>query len=221
LKHPIERETQGVHVAKLSLEDWKTLRSQYESGRYKSLETFHDEYIQTKHGQKGPTLKTVRLRAAAEKWSKRALEPQIQANCERITVEMYARLGLPPEEAAKAVVIAVRDVTDAREKLIATMTELAKADGAVLDLDKLQQVIEYGRAYIADKRAAAPYLVEYHKVTGAHAPAKHEHSGKVSVSNDFAGMSATELIADAKQRIARVEGLLAKGPAPWQNQKQQ
>lgn len=209
-------------MGKPSPRQWAALRSEFESGDYVGVEDFQRRYVVEKLSKTGrPGLEYLENVAAKRGWTKHANAPKIKAECERLSIEMYARLGLPPEGAAKAVVAAVRDMQTTRDELIANMKELAAADGSDLDADKLAKVVERGRAYLAEKRAAAPYLVEYHKVTGAYAPSKHEHSGKVSVANEFVGMSAAELIADAKQRIARVEGMLAKGPAPWQSQKQQ
>lgn len=206
-------------MAKLSRKEWETLRSQFESGTYKSLEAFHSDYIQPKHGQKGPTLKTVRIRAGVEHWSKRALEPQIKAECERVTIEHFARAGMTPDRVVKIAAKAMGDVLTSRDSLLAEIKSLADTK-TEFNLEMLEKMVDIAKQYIADKRAAAPYMDQYYKVTGAYAPAKHEHSGKVSVSNDFAGMTPAELIADAKARLARLDALLAKGDAPWQPKQQ-
>lgn len=197
----------------LSPTEWATLRAEFETGAYASVDDFFDRFVAEKY-RKRVKLRTIRDKVTEESWTKKALEPQIKANVERLSVEMYTRLGLPPERVAQVTAKAINDVLATEEELMDRIRRLA-APGTAYDDAAFKAFVELARKYVVDKNCAAKFADQYHKVTGAYAAQEVKHSGHVTVGHNLAGMSADEKLKLAEDYCAKCRAMLTKEPRKW------
>lgn len=199
----------------LSPEEWAQVRAEFETGAYASIDEFFDRYVCKKYANR-VKIRTVRGKSTTEVWAKKALAPQIKANVERLSVEMYTRLGLPPERVAQVTAKAINDVLVTEAELMARIRELSKGDA--FDVGQLQTFVRIAKEYISDKNSAAKFTDQYHKVTGSYAAQEVKHSGHVTVGHSLAGMSADEKLKMAEDYIAKCRETLVKEPRKWTKQ---
>lgn len=200
----------GQKKAKISPQRWARLRSEFESGKYHSIEDFYERYVECQKNVKKtpfPTLVTIRRQAVNKKWSKHANEADIAEEEKRLTIEMYGKLGLPPRRAAQALADGVLHAERTEEKILALIKETGQ-DGVTLE--RLTALMNLCKGYISDMRTAAVYLDQYHKVTGAYAPTKHQHTGKIGVEEQpYSELTTAQRQKEIERRLERLKKLRA------------